>query len=194
MTPFQVHTLQTAPVASQALLEATRKAWGFVPTLHGTLAESPEALEAYTTLFGLVSRSTLTPVEQQITFLAVSVMHRCEYCVAGHTYLARSVAMAEPTLHALRQRQPIVDSPRHQALRSFCEAVVRERGHVGDAAVDTFIAAGFTRRNVLEVVTLVATKTISNYTNHLTHTPKEPFMSDPAFEWYADGTKVGIPA
>jgi hypothetical protein len=43
-------------------------------------------------------------------------------------------------------------------------------------------------------VTLVATKTISNYTNHLTHTPKEPFMSDPAFEWHADGTKVGIPA
>jgi alkylhydroperoxidase family enzyme len=94
----------------------------------------------------------------------------------------------------LRQRRAIVDSPRHQALRSFCEAVVRERGHVGDAAVDTFIAAGFTRRNVLEVVTLVATKTISNYTNHLTHTPKEPFMSDPAFRWVADDAEVGIPA
>lgn len=194
MTPFQVHTLETAPVASQALLEATRKAWGFIPTLHGTLAESPEALEAYTTLFDLVNRSTLTPAEQQIAFLAVSVLHGCEYCVAGHTYLARSAAVAEPTLQALRRRRPIADSPRHQALRSFCEAVVRARGRAGDATVDAFIAAGFTRRNVLEVVTLVATKTISNYTNHLTHTPKESFMSDPAFEWLADDATVGIAA
>lgn len=194
MTHFDVHTLQTAPPASKALLEATRKHWGFVPTLHGTLAESPEALEAYTTLFALVGQSTLAPAEQQVAFLAVSVMHGCEYCVAGHTYLARSVGMPEPTLQALRRRQPIADNPRHQALRSFCEAVVRERGFAGDAAVDAFIAAGFTRRNVLEVVTIIATKTISNYTNHLTHTPKESFMSDPALQWMVEDTRTGIPA
>jgi uncharacterized peroxidase-related enzyme len=194
MTHFDVHTLQTAAPASKPLLEATRKHWGFVPTLHGTLAESPEALEAYTTLFALVGRFTLAPAEQQVGFLAVSVMHGCEYCVAGHTHLARSVAMPEPTLQALRRRQPIADSPRHQALRIFCEAVVRERGLAGDAAVDAFIAAGFTRRNVLEVVTIIATKTISNYTNHLTHTPKESFMSDPALQWIVEDAKTGIPA
>lgn len=49
MTSFQVHTIETAPEASRPVLEATRKAWGFVPTLQGTLAESPVALQAYTT-------------------------------------------------------------------------------------------------------------------------------------------------
>jgi AhpD family alkylhydroperoxidase len=167
------------------VLEATRRAWGFVPTLQGTLAESPVALQAYTTLFDLVGQSTLTPTERQVAFLAVSVLHGCEYCVAGHTYLARSVGLPEATLRAIRERQPIADSPRLQTLRSFCESVVRERGLAGDAAVDAFIAAGFTRCNVLEVVTVIATKTISNYTNHLTHTPKESFMSEPALKWNA---------
>jgi hypothetical protein len=48
-----------------------------------------------------------------------------------------------------------------------------------------FLEAGFTRANVLDVVTVIATKTISNYTNHLTHTPKEAFMADAALAWCA---------
>jgi hypothetical protein len=62
---------------------------------------------------------------------------------------------------------------------------VRERGFAGDAAIDAFINAGFTRANVLEIVTIIATKTISNYTNHLTKTPKEDFMADPSLGWVA---------
>ena len=194
MTLFQVHTLETAPEASRPALEATRREWGFVPTLQGTLAESPVALQAYTTLFNLVGQSTLTPAERQVAFLAVSVLHGCESCVAGHTYLARSVGLPEAALRAMRERQPIVDSPRLQALRSFCEAVVHDRGLAGDAAVDAFIAAGFTRCNVLEVVTVIATKTISNYTNHLTHTPQESFMSEPSLKWVAAESSAETPA
>ena len=190
MTTFEVHTIDSAPEASRPLLEATRRAWGFVPTLHATLAESPVALEAYSTLFALVGKSTLTPAEQQVVFLTVSVLHGCEYCVAGHTYLARSVSLPEAALQALRQGEAIVGDPRAQALRQFTETVVRERGRAGDAAVDALLAAGFTRRNVFEVLIIIATKTISNYTNHLTHTPKEPFMSDPALRWIAPGETV----
>ena len=184
MTSFVVHTIETAPIASKPLLESVKKAWGFIPTLHGTLAESPETLEAYDTLFGLVARSSLTPAEQQVAYLAINVLHECEYCTAGHTYLARNAHLAEDAIEALRNSAPI-GNPRLQALRSFAETVVRERGLAGDAAVDAFIAAGFNKAQVLEVVMIIATKTISNYTNHLTHTPKEAFMSDPSLEWTA---------
>jgi len=183
MTSFPIHTLETAPQASRPLLEAARAAWGFVPILHGTLAESPVALAAYTSLYDLVGKSTLSAKEQQIAFLAASVLHGCEYCVSGHTFLARKAGLSEASLQAIRGRAAIAGNAREQALRAFCEAVVRERGRVGDAAVDAFLAAGFTKSNVLEVVTIVATKIISNYTNHLAHTPKESFMSDPALYW-----------
>jgi AhpD family alkylhydroperoxidase len=182
MASFQSYTLDNAPEGSKAKLAAVAKAWGFVPQLHGNLAESPVALEAYDTLFALVGKSTLSPIEQQVAYQAINVFHECEYCTAGHTYLSRMVKMDEQAIQALREGAPIADA-KLQALRLFAEAVVRERGVVGDAAVDAFLAAGFTKANVLEVVTIAAAKTISNYTNHIAHTAKEGFMADPALGW-----------
>jgi AhpD family alkylhydroperoxidase len=186
MTTFIVHTLESAPRASVPLLQNSLKAWGFIPTLHGTLAEAPVALDAYTSMYtAITTQGTLTPQEQQIAFQTVNVLHGCEYCAAGHTYLSRAVQVPEDVIASLRQGRMIAGHPRYEALRRFTEAVVHERGRAGDAAVDAFIAAGFTRAHVLEVVTIVACKTISNYTNHLTHTPHEEFMSDPSLKWTA---------
>jgi alkylhydroperoxidase family enzyme len=184
MTKFDLYTVATAPAGSRAKLAEVTKAWGFTPKLHGMLAESPVALNAYDQLWALVAGSTLTPIEQQVAYQAINVFHECEYCTAGHTYVSRSIGVPEDTIQALRNGTPIAD-PRLQALRVFAETVVRERGFAGDAAIDAFIAAGFTRANVLEVVTVIATKTISNYTNHLTKTPKEDFMADPSLGWVA---------
>ncbi len=190
-TRFAVHTIESAPAASQPLLEASRKSWGFIPTLHGTLAESPVALEAYTSLYALIgSRSTLSPIEQQVAYQAVNVLHGCEYCTAGHTYLSRSVKMPEDVIAALREARPITTDDKLQALRVFVEAVVMTRGMAGDDAVDAFLAAGYTRAQVLDVVAIIATKTISNYTNHLTHTPLEGFMADPALNWVSPARRA----
>ena len=184
MAQFTLHDETTAPEASKALLAGQTKAWGFTPKLHATLAESPAALGGYVALFDLVKTTSLTPVEQQVVYQAVNVLHACEYCTAGHTYLSRAVGMPEEVISALRNATPIADA-RLQALRQFAETVVHTRGFASDAAVDAFLAAGFTRAQVLDVVLIIATKTISNYTNHLTHTPKEDFMSDPALGWIA---------
>jgi uncharacterized peroxidase-related enzyme len=184
MKPFTVHTLESAPQASKTLLESSQKDWGFIPTLHGVLAESAPTLEAYQQLFKLSTQSSMSPAEQQLVYLTVSVMHGCEYCAAGHTYLARMSKLDEDVIKAVREEKPVSDA-RLQTLRTFTEAVVRERGFVGDAAVDKFIAAGYTRAHVLEVLLIIACKTISNYVNHIAHTPLESFMSDPALNWKA---------
>lgn len=189
MTQFQLHSIATAPQGSREELAAVTKNWGFTPKLHAMLAESPVALKAYDQLFALVGEGTLTPIEQQVAYQAINVFHECDYCTAGHTYLSRSIGMPEEVIQALRNGTPIGDV-RLQALRLFAEALVRERGRVGEAALDAFIAAGFTRANVLEVVTIAATKTISNYTNHLTGTPKEDFMADPALAWIAPSRRA----
>jgi AhpD family alkylhydroperoxidase len=185
MNRFPLHTVDSAPEASRERLAAVTKAWGFTPKLHAILAESPAALAGYDTLFGLVGQSTLSPVEQQVAFQAVNVLHGCEYCTMGHTYLSRAAGMDEATVQALRDARAPAD-PKLAAMWHFTRAVVQSRGQAGDAAVEAFLAAGYSRANVLDVVTVIATKTISNYTNHLTHTPKEAFMSDPAIAWSAD--------
>lgn len=190
MTTFAVHDLDTAPEGSRERLAAVKGTWGFVPHLHGMLAESPVALEAYDHLFGLLAgRASLSPAELQIAYQAVNVFNGCEYCTAGHTYLSRQAGVPEEAIAAVREGRAI-GAVRLEALRAFTTAVLSSRGRVGDAAVDTFLAAGFTREQVLEVVTVVATKTISNYTNHIAHTPLEEFMSDPALRWIAPERRV----
>lgn len=187
MTAFTLHTVDTAPDAAKDQLAAIEKGWKFIPNLHRTLAESPVTLQAYDTLFDLVSKSGFTPVEQQVAYLAINVLNTCEYCTSGHSALAKMAGVDADTIEALREGKPLADA-RLQALRSFAEDVVRERGFVGGAAVDAFLAAGFTRAQVLEVVLIVATKTISNYTNHITGTPLDGFMAQT--RWVAPRNRV----
>lgn len=184
MTDFTLYTPDTAPEGSRAALAAVTAAWGFTPNLHAILAESPVAPKGYDTLFGMIAQTTLTPQEQQVAILTVTVMSACEYCTMGHTYLARSVHLAEGEIAALRDGRLPADA-RLAALSRFTGRVVQTRGFAGDAAVAAFLDAGFTRANVLDVVTVIATKVISIYAEHLTDVPKEAFMSDPAFAWVA---------
>ena len=83
--------------------------------------------------------------------------------------------MEAALIEVLRADKTLPDA-RLEALHHFTTLVVRNRGWVSDADVDAFINAGFTRRNVLEVVLGVATKVMSNHTNHIVDTPLDDFM------------------
>jgi len=48
MTIFTSYTLENAPEGSKEKLAQVKAAWGFVPKLHGNLAESPVALKPTT--------------------------------------------------------------------------------------------------------------------------------------------------
>lgn len=93
--------------------------------------------------------------------LAVSTFNHCEYCMAGHTYVARTMQLEEPVLQSLRTAASSSSAIRAtSALRSFVEVVLRECGFAGNAAVEAFINAGFTHQNALEVLTIITAKTL----------------------------------
>jgi alkylhydroperoxidase family enzyme len=74
-----------APAASVEILNAVQKAWGFVPVL----AESPAALEAYSSLWGIAEKTSFTAQERNVAYLAIIYENECTYCMAGHTNLSR---------------------------------------------------------------------------------------------------------
>lgn len=170
MTAFKPHDLESVPEGSRETLAQVKQKYGFVPNLMGVLAESPAALNAYLSLGALVEKSSFTPVEQQALFLAVSVENRCEYCVSAHSAIAKMQQVPEQALEALRQEGRIED-PRLQALSRFAREVVRQKGWVSEEEVEQFLSAGFTKAQMLEVLVVVAMKTLSNYTNHIADTP-----------------------
>jgi uncharacterized peroxidase-related enzyme len=187
MARFTLHTPETAPSPAGERLAALRKAWGFIPNLHATLAEAPTVLEGYDALFALAAKGTRSAAEQQVVFLTASRLNGCEYCVSGHTALAGRAGLDAAAIEALREGGALADA-RLETLRRFAASVVEQRGHVGEAGLEAVFAAGFTRAQVLEVVLIVATKVISNYVNHLTGTPLDAFMAPTA--WVAPARRA----
>lgn len=176
MSKFTAYTQDNAPEASKPILGEVRKTFGFVPNLQANMAGSPELLAGYTALWDLFAKSSLTPHEQQVVYLTANFEHNCHYCMAGHTTLAKMIKMDAGVIAALRAGTALPDA-KLEALHRFATLVVRERGFVPETDVEAFLAAGYTRRNVLEVVLGVATKVMSNYTNHLVDTQLDEFMA-----------------
>ncbi|WP_256936082.1 carboxymuconolactone decarboxylase family protein [Caballeronia sordidicola] len=85
------------------------------------------------------------------------------------------IKMDPAVIEALRAGVPLPNA-KLEALHRFTTLVVRDRGFVPEVDIVAFLAAGYTRQNVLEVVLGVAAKVMSNYTNHLAHTPLDIFM------------------
>jgi uncharacterized peroxidase-related enzyme len=181
---FTLHEAATAPAGSAEILERIKKAWGFVPNLHRVLAESPAALEAYSTLWNIAEKTSFTPQERNIVYLAIIYENECTYCMAGHTNLSRMAKVDNADIAAVREGRPIADA-KLEALRAFAAKVTRQRGVVSEADVAAFKAAGYDNRAVLDVLVLAATKLISNYTNHLAETPNDALMT--GAEWTAPG-------
>jgi len=87
----------------------------------------------------------------------------------------------------LRDQRPLSDR-RLNALRTLVLSVLRHRGWVPEADLEHVVAAGYTQRHVLDVLTLLALKTLSNYVNHIAHTPLDPQFASQ--EWKAQATTV----
>ncbi|MEQ9094370.1 MAG: peroxidase-related enzyme [Miltoncostaeaceae bacterium] len=176
MTEFTIHTAESAPEGSRAGLAAARQKFGMVPNLLGVLAGAPAALTSYLTTTEAMEGSSLSPQDQQVVFIATSVANRCEYCVSVHTAIAGMAEIPPETTDALRAgRDP--EDERAAELARLARSLVGERGCIEEADIEAFGAAGFSDQQLLEVITGVALKTLSNDVNHIAETPL-----DPAFE------------
>lgn len=177
---FQAHTIHSAPQPSADIMQTVEQGMGFVPNLFAYLAESPTAMKAYTQLNALLGESSLSPQQLQITLLAVSVANECRFCVAAHSAGATKAKVDSQTIEAIRDGRAPTNTE-DAALVEFVQAVVKQRGWVDEHKVQAFLDAGFTRTNILDIITAVSLKTISNYANHLT----EPDLNDEleAFAW-----------
>lgn len=188
MTDFTIHTLESAPEESRPFLEDSNKAFGRVPGLHAVMAEAPALLDGYKHLHGLFQNNTsFDKDELTVVWQTINVEHECHYCVPAHTGIAKMMKVDDTISNALRDETPL-PSARLEALRTFTLEIVRGRGNVSDAQVQAFLGAGYTQRQILEVVLGVAQKVMSNYTNHLAQTPVDKVMQ--GFAWEKAGSKA----
>lgn len=168
--PLTLPCADNAPAESQAILEAVKKKFGFIPNLMTAFSPSPAVLEAYLTLAELSSKTSFSAREQQAAALIISRENGCHYCLAAHGTLAKSAGLEKDTVVAL-QTGADLDDEALAALRVLLISIVRSGGRPEPEAISQFVGAGYTQTQLLEAVLLVTWKTLSNYTNHLYDTP-----------------------
>jgi alkylhydroperoxidase family enzyme len=179
MKTLKVHNIETAPEASKVLLEASQKAYGMIPGLHGVLAGSPGLLNAYQTLHELFVASSFNEDELTVVWQTINVEHECHYCVPAHTAIAGMMKVDNDITEALRNSTPLAN-PKLEALRNMTLSMVRNRGNVSPEDLTTFYTAGYGEQQVLDIILGLSQKVISNYTNHIANTPV-----DAAFQKFA---------
>ena len=175
---LEMKTIATAAPEAAEMLRTAKARLGFVPNMYAQMANDPAILGGYMQSYDAF-RATggFTPAEQEVVFLTISRINGCSYCTAAHSMIAdKKSGVPADSLAALRAGSPLPD-PKLEAVARFTAAMVEARGNPGRAAVDAFLAAGYTPQHALSVVLAIACKTFSNMVNHLAGTQVDaPFQ------------------
>ena len=174
-TTYAVHTPESAPETSAEALRALQAAVGVIPNLAAAMAESPALLRGFLALRELYATTGFSAGEVQVLSLTAAHENDCAWCVAFHTAMALKEGVDRDAVDALRRGKAPTD-PRLGPLSNFARAMVRNRGRIDPPTLHAFLAAGYSKRQALDVVMGMAFSLMANYASHVTHPPLDDFL------------------
>jgi alkylhydroperoxidase family enzyme len=173
MTDYPIHTIDTAPDYAKQPFALLQEAFGFIPGVAGVMANSSPLMNSFFSAFGhFRGEGTFTAAERQVLLLSNAVTNDSAWAVAFHTLEALADGVPRAEVDAIRQRRLPAD-PRFAALSALTGALIRQRGHLAEADTAAFLAAGFDRNQILEVITGVAISTMTNHAAAVADVPIE---------------------
>jgi alkylhydroperoxidase family enzyme len=174
---FQIHTIETAPEHSKPALQGLQQNFGLIPNVAATMAGNPVLINAFIGTFGHFHGGSFDEREKQVLLLTNAVALGCHWTVAFHSTIALKAGVAAGDVAAIRGGALPAD-PKLSALSALTRALIETKGHAAAAHVDRFIAEGYTRLQVFEVIAGIAISTMAGITGSVAHTPiEEPFKA-----------------
>ena len=180
MTHFPIHSLETAPAASQAALRGLEDAFGFIPNIAGAISTSPVLINCLAALFQNVHGGSFTEPQIQVLLLTNAVTNACEWAVGFHSFLAIENGIAASDVDAIRNGG-LPAEPKSAALSNLARTLIETRGRLTEADVGAFLQAGFDESRLLEVIAVIAASAITNYAGSVTRPALEPPFD--AYAW-----------
>jgi len=175
-------TVESSHQISSRILDNTIKGLGFAPNLYSLMANNPALLDAYTHSYNTFrNNGGLNPVEQEVVFLSAAAENECQYCVAAHSFVADNMTLVPKEItESIRSGTEIKDN-KLKALSNFTKNMVKERGWVSKNQIEEFLNSGYSKKDILAVITGIGVKTMSNYFNHIIHTPLDEVFKGSAW-------------
>ena len=156
------------PEASKPILDAVHKQLGVVPNMYRLIAQSPAALQGFAANNEALKKTLDLRTRERIA-LAVAQLNGCDYCLSAHNYLGLNLAKISPEEVALNRKGESGDAKANAAVR-FAAKVVRERGHITQADVKAVRDAGFSDRQIVEILAVTAENIFTNLLNVVAQT------------------------
>ncbi len=167
MSTFNIPSKEEVSVTNQGIFDALKKQVGFVPNLYATFAYSENALKNYLDFAG--APTSLKAKEKEVVNLAVSQVNNCDYCLAAHTAIGKMNGFNDEQILELRQGKASFDA-KLDALAALAKNVTENRGNTDATVLEKFFNAGWSKENLIDTISLVGDKTISNYINNTVKT------------------------
>lgn len=177
MSTFNVPTREEVSEKNQGIFDNLEKALGFVPNLYATYANSDTALENYLNFAN--AKTSLSAKEKEVVNLAVSQVNNCIYCLSAHTAIGKMNGFTDEQILELRAGKASFDT-KLNALAKLAKNITENRGRTDEDVLNDYFAAGYTKANLIDTISLVGDKTISNYIHSTTQVPVD-FPVAPSF-------------
>jgi uncharacterized peroxidase-related enzyme len=168
MTTITVPTREEVSATNQAIFDSLKKSFGMVPNLFATFAHSETALATY--LAFQSAKSSVSGKAREVVYLVVSQVNECLYCLAAHTMVGKMNGFTDEQIIEIRHGRASFDT-KLDALARLTKGITQSRGHVDQALVEAFFAAGWTKENLVDTIVLIGDKTVSNYLHSTTKIP-----------------------
>lgn len=165
MSNFSIPTRNDVSPANQAIFDKLEGQLGFVPNLYATFANSDNALSSYLAFQG--AKSSLKAKEREAINLIVSQVNTCDYCLAAHTALGKMNGYTDEQIIEIRQGSASFDT-KLDALVKFAEQTTIQRGKPDASTVENFLAAGYTKENLIDAIVVIGDKIVSNFVHGVT--------------------------
>jgi alkylhydroperoxidase family enzyme len=162
-----VHTIDSAPADSRALLEGIASDLGMIPNLAATAAASPALLAGFDGLRRAVATTKLDPVLREVTGLAVGVTVDNHYGVAFHSTMLAGLGVDDADIDAMRHGDA-PSEPVAAAVHALARQAADGRGKVEPATTEAALAAGLSTEAVLEVLQEVSFATVVGLIDNFT--------------------------
>ena len=176
MNTFNVPTRNEVSENNQVIFDNLNKALGFVPNLYATYAHSDTALENYLNFAN--AKTSLSAKEKEVVNLAVSQVNNCIYCLSAHTAIGKMNGFTDAQIMELRAGEASFNN-KLDALARLAKNVTENRGRTDADVIENFFKVGYTKGNLIDVMSLVGDKTISNYIHSTTQVPVDFPVAEP---------------
>lgn len=168
MNPINVPTREQVSPENQAIFDKLQTGIGFVPNLYAVFAHSEHALGNYMAL--QAGASSLDLREREAVILIVSEVNHCLYSLSAHTAIAKKAGFSDQQIVELRGGTAPFDA-RLDTLARLVRNITVERGHIDPALLANFMAAGFSKANLIDIMMVIGDRTITSLLYNVTQVP-----------------------